>query len=82
MNHGKKWQTLASQVNRYYNMDISRTGSGSYEMKQEQLNRAKYKATCKGCGQEILRQKKSKFIINIGNYNCGRCRSKFMLEVL
>lgn len=82
MNHGKKWQSLASQVNRHYNIDLSRTGAASQEMKQEQLNRAKYKATCKGCGQEILRQKASKFITEIENYNCGRCRSKFKIEVL
>ena len=77
INHGKKWQELASQVNRHYNIDISRTGIASHEMKQEQLNRMRYKATCQGCGQEILRQKASKFITEIGNYSCGRCRGKF-----
>lgn len=82
MNHGKKWQMLASQVNRHYNMDISRTGVASQEMKQEQINRMKYKATCQGCGQEILRQKASKFITEINNYSCGRCKAKFKVEIL
>lgn len=57
MNHGKKWQELASQVNRHYNIDISRTGIASHEMKQEQLNRMRYKATCQGCGRKYLDKK-------------------------
>ena len=82
MNHGSKWKSLAEKVNKVYNTNISRTSAATDDMKQEYINKIKYKATCQGCGQEILRQKKSRFIAEIERYNCGRCGSKFKVEVL
>lgn len=82
MNHGSKWKSLAEKVNKVYNINISRTSAATDDMKQEYINKIKYKATCQGCGQEILRQKKSRFIAEIERYNCGRCGSKFKVEVL
>ena len=48
MNHGSKWKGLAEKVNKVYNTNISRTSAATDEMKQEYINKIKYKATCQG----------------------------------
>lgn len=79
-NHGNTWKAYANKVNNYYNMNISRTSEATEEFRQEKISKAKYMIVCKGCGQIIYRQKKSKLITEMDRYKCGKCGAK--LEIM
>lgn len=68
MNHGKKWKTLASQMNCHYGYNIKRCAS--YYDDEKEYN---YILQCKNCGQLFCRKRYSKIIKNIEQYECGAC---------
>lgn len=78
-NHGNKWSSLANNVNKEYNYNISRTSDYVMNNITEDIKKQlyKYKIICKDCNQTILRQKKSNLVKYPENYRCGKCKGKF-----
>lgn len=80
-NHGPQWKRYADMVNNAYGYSIKRTSSadekGVATGVQERKRVAKHKLVCTKCGQEILRSRTSKFVMNFELYRCGICGGKF-----
>lgn len=80
-NHGPQWKRYADIVNRAYGYRIKRTSSaddkGVVAGVQERTRVVKHKLVCTKCGQEVLRSRTSKFVMNPEMYSCGICGGKF-----
>lgn len=83
LNHGTKWKMLAKRLNDKFGYHIKRCTSAEEKglPQYSRINRAKYKITCLGCGNENYYMKKSRAVsiiekkpINSG-CTCGRCGS-------
>ena len=83
-NHGPEWKRLAEKVNRAYGYNVKRVTSAEekgIEIKKPDIKKiAKYKFVCTGCGQEIYRQRESKFTRNPNRYICAKCGGSFKRE--
>lgn len=71
MNHGSKWQNLASIVNKRYGLNITTRSEASEEQKEERLQSAKFILTCQNCKHENFYFRESKIIKNYSKYKCN-----------
>ncbi len=78
--HRGNWRLLAEKVRRELGYDIRVTH------KPEDLGlpavsgqdpKARYRLICEGCGQQVLRMRKSPFVTHPERYRCTRCGGKF-----
>lgn len=71
-NHGDRWKAYRDKMNQAYGYQIKTTAT--YEElgleRPEQTITHRYVIICKECGRQIYRQKKSKLITNINQYQC------------
>lgn len=92
MDHGPEWTRWVDLVNDCYNYAIKRVNSAKdkgmaaeyyeaikAEREQKRIN-AKYRFHCKGCGQVIIRTRKSQFTEWYMLYTCGRCGGQFVRD--
>ena len=81
MNHGKEWKSIASLVNDCYGFYNIKTCTSAEEKgisREPRKIEYKYMFVCETCGQEIKRQKESKFTKRYKDYKCGRCHGNFI----
>lgn len=76
MNHGEKWSNHAKTMNDMFGYNISRTVS--YEETGIERPKAKYTVACKDCSVVFYRQRKSKLITHIDDYECACGGSLFL----
>lgn len=77
--HTGKWKKLAFLINQNFpDYNIKRTFSRKEIANFTDLKEPCYRyiLKCKSCGQEILRQRKTKAVINYKKYRCGKCGGK------
>ena len=79
MNHGKKWKSLADEVNRAYGYNIKRASSCAEKGIESEIvpKKVNYMFKCKDCGQVIKRTRMSKFVKYYTYYRCGGCNGHF-----
>ncbi len=86
MNHGKEWKRLANIVNSSLGYTIDRLADRNEFVasigEEAYFSRYKYKAECQGCGAEIYRMNRSKFIQNPQRYYCSKCGGKYIITEL
>ena len=74
--HTGKWKELACLINeKFPEYNIKRTFNRTEIADIVNLKEPtfRYILKCKSCGQEILRQRKSKAVINYKKYRCSKC---------
>lgn len=80
-NHDPQWKQYADMVNCAYGYRIKRTSSaddkGVVAGVQEKKRVVKHKIVCTKCGQEIVRFRTSRFVMDYELYRCGICGGKF-----
>ena len=81
-NHGSKFQTIAKELSKAYNIELGTTAS-SKEMemtKEYRLSKAKYviKCTNSNCNCMIFRYRAVGVVVNPDKYKCGECGSNLL----
>lgn len=74
MNHGAAWKCNAERVRRELGYRVSSTAN--YEklgLDEKALSHYRYKITCRNCGSEMYRIKKSRVVTHPEAYRCSRC---------
>ena len=72
-NHGPKFQTIAKELSKAYNIELG-TRASKKEMalsEEYRIAKAKYVIRCKKCGQIILRQRATRIVKLPMTYSCG-----------
>ena len=77
MKHTGKWAELAKKVNEAYGYSIKRAATPSDNIIPWELQTPpKYVIKCMGCGEIVLRQKKSPLVEHPERYRCAKCGGK------
>ena len=79
-NHGTKFQTIAKELSKAYNIELGTTAS-SKEMemtKEYRLSKAKYVIKCTNCNCMIFRYRAVGVVVNTDKYKCGECGSNLV----
>lgn len=79
-NHGKEFKKYADLINANYNYEISRVGDKKKDFEKSNLvftetKTYNYKIICKGCKQEIYRQRLNRNFTR--RYRCAKCGRAF-----
>ena len=81
-NHGSKFQTIAKELSKAYNIELGTTASSKeMEMTNEyRLSKAKYviKCTNQNCNCMIFRYRAVGVVKNTDKYKCGECGSNLV----
>ena len=74
-NHGSKFQTIAKELSKAYNIELGTTASSKeMEMTNEyRLSKAKYVIKCTKCNCMIFRYRAVGVVKNTDKYRCGEC---------
>lgn len=75
LNHGHEFYKYANILNEKYGYNISRANETPW--RKADSSNYKYMFKCSGCGQIIVRQRKSRFTEHPELYTCGSCGEKF-----
>ena len=84
-NHGTEFKKYAKLLNAKFWYNISRVGNKKEDLinsnvEYKENSSYKYKVVCKGCQQEIYRQRLVKNFAR--KYRCGKCGGAFVVSVL